>query len=132
MMYTMRQLAASLTGNVKNVVTQLTLKNIWRLWRLMSEQRYQIKGKTVVFSEESNEFPCLCCFYENYIDDGETIDVNLLQSLALFGAVFRLIYDGYYDYIPDGGYIYIPDDVPEWVLAKVRLIRIIRIPQTDL
>ena len=89
----------------------------------MGEQRYRINGKAVIFSDWNDEFPCLCCFPGNYItENGESVDGELLQSLALFGAVVRLIFDGYYDQVSKDEYIYIPGDVPDWVLAKVRLL----------
>lgn len=81
----------------------------------MGEKTYEVKGKLIRFSEDSDEFDCLCTFPHN---DQETLEVGRVVALALFGAVVRLVFDGYYDN-HEGGYIFIPQDVPDWIVEGV-------------
>ena len=85
----------------------------------MGEKSYRIKNKYVVFSEDDEEFECLCIFPHNYEFDG--IDIETVQSLALFGAAVRLIYAGHYEDDPKS-YIVIPDDIPDWIVDGIRKI----------
>lgn len=80
----------------------------------MSEKAYKIKDKYIMF-EENNEVSCLCTFPHNY---AEKLEMTDLQSLALLGAVVRLVIGGYYD-DHKGEYIFIPSDVPEWIIREV-------------
>lgn len=80
----------------------------------MGEQSYYIKNKIIRFREEDS-FPCLCTFPHN---DHEYLQKDRVRSLAVFGAVVRLVLDGYYD-DHEGNYIFIPGDVPNWILSGV-------------
>ena len=82
---------------------------------IMGEKVYDVGHKFIQYSEDDVEFMCLCTFPHN---DQEHLEIDRLKSLAIFGAVVRLIHDGYYS--EHGDYIYIPRDVPEWVLEGVR------------
>jgi hypothetical protein len=86
----------------------------------MGEQIYEIKDKFVSFQDSDDEFSCLCLFPPK----DERLEIDKVKSLALFGAVVRLILDGYYDdEYYDNKYIYIPLDVPEWILNDIRRIK---------
>lgn len=82
----------------------------------MGEKTYSIRNKHIRFSEDNDDYGCLCTFPHN---DNEYLSLDRLKSLALFGAVVRLVMDGYYDDREDDGYIFIPQDVPEWILESV-------------
>lgn len=81
----------------------------------MGEKTYQVGTKQVCFSESDTEFACLCTFPHN---DNSFLEIDRAKALVLFGAVVRLIHDGYYT--THGEYIYIPGDVPAWIIEGVR------------
>lgn len=83
----------------------------------MGEKSYDVGHKYIQFNEES-DFACLCTFPDN---DGDELGIDRIKSLALFGAVARLVLDGYYD--QHGEYIYIPDDVPGWILRDIQNLK---------
>ena len=93
----------------------------------MSEKIYDIGHHYIQFSDSDDEFGCLCIFPHE--DDIEHLELDRLKSLALLGAVARLIFDGYYE--RHGEFIYIPNDVPEWVLDGVRRMSIVDTKETE-
>lgn len=78
---------------------------------------YRVGKHSIIFSENDVDdyIICLCTFPHN---NEEKLDVDYLRSLALFGAVVRLIFDGYYDG-HDDDYIFIPADVPQWIRDEI-------------
>jgi hypothetical protein len=82
----------------------------------MGEKSYRVRGKSIRFSDNDDEFMCLCTFPHN---DQCHLDIDRLKSLAVFGAVVQLVLKGYYD-DHKGEYIFIPHDVPPYVLRDVR------------
>lgn len=83
----------------------------------MGEKYYPVKNKYIVFDENNDEFGCLCTFPHNY---NEKLNLADLQTLAIFGAVVRLVLAGYYDNHDE--YVFIPNDVPQWIIDGIKNI----------
>ena len=84
----------------------------------MGEKSYSVGHKYIQFSESDDEFVCLCTFPHNDLTN-IGLELERVRSLAIFGAVVKLVLAGYYaDH--ENEYIYIPDDVPQYVLDAVR------------
>ena len=74
----------------------------------------------IQFSEDDDEFVCLCTFPYNDEAAGERLDPERVRSLALLGAAVVLNrYDG------DIGYL--PDDLPRWIVDEI----VRNVPQED-
>lgn len=83
----------------------------------MGEKPYRIHNKIIMFNDNNDEFGCLCTFPHN---NNEKLYFEDIQSLAMFGAVVRLVLNGYYENYD--GYIFIPGDVPQWIIDGIRNI----------
>lgn len=84
----------------------------------MGEDIYDTCGQTITWSEEDNEFSCLCIEWF----DGE-IDEETIKSLALLGAAVRKAW-----VLESHGinreWMYIPNCIPDKVLDAIRRVRL--------
>lgn len=80
---------------------------------------HSINGRLVRFSEDDDDWRCLCTFPHN---DGNTLDTSRLRSLALFGAVCAMIesQDEFYSGYEVGDYIFLPHNAPDWLKSEIQ------------
>lgn len=83
---------------------------------------YEYDGKLIRFSDDNDDWRCLCTFPYN---DGEQLDELRARSLLLFGAVIAMIQNGdenFSEYQNDD-YIFLPAAAPDWLVKEIeRLI----------
>ena len=75
-------------------------------------------GALAHFSDNDDQFGCLCTFPFNDENDTHELDVERVKSLALLGASVVLHRDGR----AEGEYVLLPGSIPAWMVDGIRRI----------